>query len=82
MSTTVSETIGERIRRLRYERGLSQRDLECDGVTAAYISFIESSRKQASLTVLIKLAERLNVSALYLLTGSKEGLCPMCGRES
>ncbi|HEY4908360.1 MAG TPA: helix-turn-helix transcriptional regulator, partial [Methylomirabilota bacterium] len=36
------ETIGERLKRLRLERGLSQRELAAPGVSYAYISRIEA----------------------------------------
>lgn len=82
-----TETIGRRIRRLRLERNFSQRDLECDGVTFAYISRIESGDRDASMKALIKIADKLNVPALYLLTGAEprnnpDVTCPLCLREA
>lgn len=81
MNTTNLESVGDRVRRIRQERGLSQRDIECDGVTFAYVSRIESGDRTPSLTALIKIAEKLNVSAIYLLTGSDTGTCPLCGHD-
>jgi len=74
------ETIGARLRRLRQERGLSQRELASPGVSYAYISRIESDSRQPSLTALIALADQLECTALWLLTGDAEGHCPLCGR--
>jgi len=67
------ETIGERLRRLRVERGLSQRDLASPGVSYAYISRIEAGARQPSVKALRNLAQRLGVSADYLETGSEVG---------
>jgi transcriptional regulator with XRE-family HTH domain len=63
------ETIGQRLRRLRLERGLSQRDLASPGVTNAYVSRIEKGDRTPSVTAIRKLASRLGVSPEYLETG-------------
>ena len=65
-----TETIGQRLRRLRVERGLSQRALAEPGVSYAYISRIEAGTRQPSVKALRKLAPKLGVSADYLETGS------------
>ena len=67
------ETVGERLRRLRSERGLSQRDLSSPGVSYAYISRIEAGARRPSVKALRKLAEKLGVTAEYLETGSEIG---------
>jgi len=66
----VEESIGERLRRLRLERGLSQRQLADTGVTAAYISRIEGGERRPSVRALRQLAPKLGVSVTYLETGS------------
>ena len=79
MSTTVAtevggpeaETIGQRLRRLRTERRLSQRELSSPGVSYAYISRIEAGTRQPSVKALRMLARKLGVSAEYLETGSE-----------
>ena len=63
------ETIGERLRRLRTQRKLSQRDLSSPGVSYAYISRIEAGTRQPSVKALRKLAQKLGVSPDYLETG-------------
>src|SRR5207302_7374384 len=64
------ETFGERVRRLRLERGLSQRQLAGEGLTNAYISRIErGTRANPSMKALRVLARGLNVSPEYLETG-------------
>ena len=73
------ETIGERLKRLRLERGLSQRELAAPGVSYAYISRIEAGTRQPSVKALRRLAVKLSVSADYLETGSD--LDPEAERE-
>jgi tetratricopeptide (TPR) repeat protein len=65
------ETIGTRLRRLRRERGFSQRELASPGVSYAYISRIEAGTRQPSVKALRMLARKLGVSADYLETGSE-----------
>jgi tetratricopeptide (TPR) repeat protein len=64
------ETIGQRLRRLRLERGLSQRELAGPGVSYAYISRIEAGARQPSVKALRTLSPKLGVSVEYLETGS------------
>ena len=66
-----AETIGQRLRRLRHERGLSQRELASPGVSYAYISRIEAGARRPSVKALRMLAKKLGVSADYLETGSE-----------
>ena len=64
--------IGRRIREVRTERGISQADLaERSKTTAQYLSQIENGKKQASLQVLLSVAEVLEVSLNELLTGNQ-----------
>src|SRR5438132_10702113 len=78
-SPAVGETIGERLKRLRLERGLSQRELAAPGVSYAYISRIEAGTRQPSVKALRRLAGKLGVSADYLERGSD--LDPVSERE-
>lgn len=71
MSEIQAETIGQRLRRLRTERGLSQRELSVPGVSYAYISRIEAGARRPSVKALRQLARKLGVSAEYLETGSE-----------
>jgi transcriptional regulator with XRE-family HTH domain len=68
-ATTV-ETIGARLKRLRLQKGLSQRDLSSPGVSYAYISRIEAGARTPSVKALRKLSQKLGVSVEYLETGS------------
>lgn len=71
MSRREPETIGVRLRRLRLERGLSQRELAGPGVSYAYISRIEAGTRRPSVKALRTLARTLGVSPEYLETGSE-----------
>jgi transcriptional regulator with XRE-family HTH domain len=63
------ETIGARLKRLRLQRGFSQRDLSSPGVSYAYISRIEAGARTPSVKALRKLSQKLGVSVEYLETG-------------
>ena len=69
--TREQEPIGVRLRRLRQERGLSQRELAGPGVSYAYISRIEAGTRRPSVKALRTLARKLGVSPEYLETGSE-----------
>jgi transcriptional regulator with XRE-family HTH domain len=68
---TRAETIGRRLRRLRVEQGISQRELSAPGISYAYISRIEAETRQPSVKALRMLARKLGVSPEYLETGSE-----------
>lgn len=74
----MKSTIGKRIKKLRLEKGLSQRQLAVPGVSYAYISRIEAGTRNPSLKALIKIAAKLDTTALFLLTGQNDS-CPVCG---
>ncbi|WP_173915579.1 helix-turn-helix domain-containing protein [Halobacillus sp. Marseille-Q1614] len=66
--------IGERIRRMRVERGLSiNKFAEKAGVSKSYVSNIERGvQKNPSLSVLGKMAATLNVPLEEFLSGSAQ----------
>jgi transcriptional regulator with XRE-family HTH domain len=63
------ETIGARLKRLRTERGLSQKEIAAPGVGSAYISRIEEGERNPSLRALRLLADKLGVTLEHLETG-------------
>ncbi|MBN8898760.1 MAG: helix-turn-helix transcriptional regulator, partial [Rhodospirillales bacterium] len=64
--------IGRTVRRLRTERGLSQNALAARlGISASYLNLIEHDQRAVTASLLIKLAETLNVD-LRELSGSQE----------
>ena len=75
----VTESIGQRIARLRRERGLSQRELATTGVSFTYVSRIEAGQRQPSVKAIRALAVKLGVSPEYLETG--RDLAPTGDRE-
>ncbi len=62
-------TVGERIRRLRLERGLSQSELGQPRLSKGFISQVESGRSRPSPESLRFIAARLGVPLLALLPG-------------
>lgn len=64
-----SETVGQRLKRLRLHVGMSQRELGCPGVSYAYISRIEAGTRAPSVKALRKLAAKLQVTTSYLEFG-------------
>lgn len=71
LADSTAESVGARLKRLRLERGFSQRDLSSQGVSYAYISRIEAGARTPSVKALRKLARKLGVSVEYLETGSE-----------
>jgi transcriptional regulator with XRE-family HTH domain len=61
--------VGGRLRAVRLERGLSQRELAAPGVSYAYISRIEVGQRNPSVKALRKLAAALGVAPEWLETG-------------
>jgi transcriptional regulator with XRE-family HTH domain len=66
------ETIAHRLKRLRIDRGWSQRRLAGAGYTAAYISRLEAGERQPSIHVIRQLASELGVDPYYLETGQDD----------
>ena len=69
VSEGTTEGVGARLKRLRLQKGFSQRDLSSPGVSYAYISRIEAGARTPSVKALRKLAQKLGVSVEYLETG-------------
>lgn len=66
------ETIGQRIRRLRLERGIEKQAVIAKpaGITQSTLSDIESKNKSFSATVLYALAKELGVSTDEIMFGT------------
>lgn len=60
---------GQRIRRFRVAKGLTQRELAAPRYTSAYVSTIETGRRSASRSALEHFAAKLDVDVEELLTG-------------
>lgn len=63
--------IGRRIRNIRIEKGLTQEELaDKIDISIAFLSRVERGTSKINLKRLTQIAELLNVSPGYLLTGS------------
>ncbi len=65
-------TTGEKIKKLRVEKMMTQSQLVGDQITRNMLSRIESDEANPSLGTLLYIAKRLNVPAGYLLADEKE----------
>jgi tetratricopeptide (TPR) repeat protein len=65
---------GARLRRMRVEAGLTQKQLAEPTYTAAYVSTIEAGKRQPSRRALEHLAAKLSVDPDQLLTGRRPDL--------
>lgn len=62
-------SIGEKIKRVRTNKGLSQQDFaEATGLSRTYISDLENNRKSPSVKTLEKIAKKMN-TFLYISIG-------------
>jgi transcriptional regulator with XRE-family HTH domain len=74
---TESESLGERIRRLRHERGMSLAKVAQGDFSRAFVNQVEKGRANPSIRVLKVIAERLGTQAQYLIDGTS----PVLDRE-
>ena len=65
--------MGNKLRSLRKDRGLSQVDLAAKiGISASYLNLIEHNQRNLTVPLLLKISELLNVS-LQAFSPQKEG---------
>ena len=64
------DSLGQRIRALRREKGLSQAELAQPDLSDSYISLIESDKRTPTVEVVELLAGKLGCSAAYLSSGT------------
>lgn len=69
-----TDTLGQRIRRIRKQRGLSLASIGRDDFTRAWLSQIELGKATPSTRVLRVIAERLGTPVEYLLEGREESI--------
>lgn len=71
----IKKQVGERIRNLRKEQGLSQEDLGAKAdLHYTYIGAVERGEKNCSITMLSRIAKGLNVELVDLVNVSESGL--------
>ena len=65
-------TLGERIKEHRQTLGITQQDLaNATQITIQHMSAIEQNKRHPSLSLLIRLAEKLGISLDYLVLGKE-----------
>jgi len=64
--------LGEKIRELRKQRGITQKDLAGEKITRNMLSLIESGNASPSVSTLIYIAERLETPAGYFFASTPE----------
>jgi transcriptional regulator with XRE-family HTH domain len=69
-----NETLGQRIRRVRQERGMSLAKVSGDDFSRAFLNQVELGRSQPSTRVLRVIAGRLGTEVDYLLDGRLPGV--------
>lgn len=69
-------SVGQRLRRLRLQSGLTQKELADPRYTHAYVSTIEAGRRMPSATALEHFANKLSVDVEELRTGRPPDLEP------
>jgi transcriptional regulator with XRE-family HTH domain len=68
------ETLGQRIRRLRAERGMSLAKVVKDDFSRAFLNQVELGKARPSLRVLRVIAQRLGTEVEFLLEGTHAGV--------
>lgn len=68
------ETLGQRIRRIRTQQGLSLAKVVGTDVSRAFLNQVEMGRARPSIRVLRIIAERLGTEVEYLLEGRSAGI--------
>jgi len=69
-----SETLGQRIRRVRQEKGMSLAGVSGEDFSRAFLNQVELGKSQPSTRVLRVIAGRLGTRVDYLLDGGQPGL--------
>jgi transcriptional regulator with XRE-family HTH domain len=68
------ETLGQRIRRIRQDRGMSLAKVVGDDFSRAFLNQVELGKARPSIRVLRIIADRLGTEAEYLLEGREAGI--------
>jgi transcriptional regulator with XRE-family HTH domain len=68
------ETLGQRIKRIRHQRGMSLAKVVRDDFSRAFLNQVELGKARPSIRVLRVIAERLGTEVEYLLEGQEAGI--------
>lgn len=69
-----TETLGQRIRRIRHQRGMSLASVGGEDFTRAFLNQVEMGKARPSVRVLRVIASRLGTDVDYLLEGKPGGV--------
>jgi transcriptional regulator with XRE-family HTH domain len=69
-----SESLGQRIKRIRHQRGMSLAKVVQDDFSRAFLNQVELGKARPSVRVLRVIAERLGTEVDYLLDGKQGGV--------
>lgn len=73
-TTPEHETLGQRIKRIRHQRGMSLAKVVRDDFSRAFLNQVELGKARPSIRVLRVIAERLGTEVEYLLEGQEAGI--------
>ncbi|HEV2414143.1 MAG TPA: helix-turn-helix transcriptional regulator, partial [Candidatus Dormibacteraeota bacterium] len=68
------ETLGQRIKRIRLQRGMSLAKVVRDDFSRAFLNQVELGKARPSIRVLRIIADRLGTEVEYLLEGQEAGI--------
>ena len=69
----MAETFGQRVKKLRREKGLTQIQLADElYISESYIALIEADKRNPSMDIMIKLADYFRVTSDYLIRGRSD----------
>src|SRR5256886_17050786 len=69
-----TETLGQRIRRIRQDRGMSLAKVVRDDFSRAFLNQVEMGKTRPSIRLLRVIAERLGTEVAYLLESHEAGV--------
>ena len=69
-----NETLGQRIKRIRHQRGMSLAKVVRDDFSRAFLNQVELGKARPSIRVFRVIAERLGTEVEYLLEGQEAGI--------
>ena len=72
----MSSSIGSRIRDLRVAKGLTQMAIAGPGISAGYVSLVESGKRTPSADMVARFAERLGVPVAELDVDTTRSIDP------
>ncbi len=76
------KTFGQRVKKLRRDKGLTQIQLADElYISESYIALIEADKRNPSMDIMVKLADYFCVTSDYLIRGSADNVKEKSSRE-